>query len=77
MMCDLCKIDNGYIEAQFWHIVICRTCDIPMAVLKRHSHTMTLEEAKELVWVWERYFFGKELRTQARQILDHIHYHFL
>jgi hypothetical protein len=79
MKCDLCEIpEEDYIElCSTWFTVICKTCKIPMVVLRRHSHTLFLYELIELAYFLEVCYPEYDIRTQARQILDHVHFHLL
>jgi len=75
--CDLCKIsEEDYIEQyRSWFTVICKTCKIPMVVLRRHSYTLFPHELSDLAYFLNIHYPRHEIRTQARQILDHVHFH--
>ena len=83
--CPLCRLVAGEIKTKlYWNYglsicVSCETCHIPMAVIKRHDVKMTQEE-DEHIYTKALEYFGDNfagLRTQARKILDHAHYHIL
>lgn len=85
-MCELCRVideieaitftGQAFCEGLYWVVIKCRTCYVPMAILKSHSAAVTREELEELMGLWKEYYPKKMLRTQARQIADHIHFHF-
>lgn len=83
MDCELCELVSGDVVTKFyWEdelsiCVDCKTCEIPMTVIKRHDASMTRFEDQ---WVttkaiiqWGNKF--KKMRKEPRKIHDHAHYH--
>ena len=82
--CDLCKLvfENDIkteliAQTEYWLLTRCVKDGLKMAVLKRHATTLTLNEYKDLIALWEAYCPTANIRTQARKIHDHIHFHFV
>lgn len=83
--CPLCKLVAGDVKTKlYWTdklsiCVDCLTCNIPMAVIKRHAEEMTQEE-DEHIYTKALEYFGNDfagLRTEMNQLKDHSHYHIL
>ena len=85
--CPLCKLAKGNIITKlYWNseltiCVDCLTCGTghPIIVIKRHSPAMTEQEDTE-AFVKAQQYFGdnySDMRTTAKQIKDHAHYHVL
>lgn len=81
MNCDLCKFVEKegsdtrlYYQNSVIKIVDCRDCLIPMVVFKRHG-SATPRERRLAVAVINTLFEYENIRTQARKILDHEHWH--
>jgi len=77
--CDLCILDQKtrwYYEDDLIVICDCLSCRVPMIVLRKHTVRITPKIIYHLVDVSQR-VFGKniELRTQQRNIPDHLHWH--
>lgn len=88
MSCPLCDrielkkealVTRSIESAVYWDIFCCKTCKGPMAVLRRHSATMNYDELLELtaIMVCNNEVKELEIRTQARKITDHVHFHFV
>lgn len=82
--CPLClaeKLTHWFEETDLYWIALCKTCNVPMVVLKRHDTDVTADEAFDmlvaLAGVADKYF-GTTLWTLDRKpgrIPDHIHWH--
>ena len=83
--CPLCRLTHELITELFWDdelsiCVLCRTCKVPMVVIKRHSATMTAEEDEHVYQKSLEYFGDKfeDFRTEMRHPeWGHAHYHIL
>jgi len=79
MECELCCIESPEKASEYWIITTCHSCDEPMVALKRHSETMSMDELRDLTELLCTSFYTTfrhhRIRTQARKILDHIHFH--
>ena len=81
MDCLLCKAEHltkWYYEDELIYICDCKTCHIPMVVLKRHGMDVT---DAEMVHMRRKAceVFGDciTFRTGQRQIKDHLHWHII
>jgi len=63
----------------YWQFFYCKTDKLPMAVLRRHSETMSYDELAELLFMlgFNRNLKDKQIRTHAKKITDHIHFHLI
>ena len=88
MSCALCDrierkpdalLTKDILLGVYWDVFYCKTDGAPLAVLRRHSATMNYDELFELVGivVCNNELKALEMRTQARKITDHIHFHFI
>lgn len=81
MPCPLCALIKGdvkskwHIETDYFLVVDCITCRVPMAVLKRHDTKMADEERMDLEAI-SRIFHDRHMRTEMREIPEHLHVHF-
>ena len=85
MECDLCLLKrrtNVYIDNEYFIIMDCDSCHVPMIVWK--EHTMDVPEPDEQVmegFLIEcgRQFYGYNssffIDKNQRAVLDHIHWH--
>ena len=84
MECDLCLLKrktNVYIDNEYFIIMDCDSCHVPMIVWK--EHTMDVPESDEQVMeaflteVANRFYEGKSyfIDKNQRAILDHLHWH--
>ena len=84
MNCDLCLLKvrtNVYLDNEYFIILDCKSCHVPMIVWK--DHTMDVPEPDEQVmeaFLIEcgRQFYGDKpffIDKNQRDILDHIHWH--
>jgi len=84
MECDLCLLKrrtNVYIDNEYFIIMDCDSCHVPMIVWK--EHTMSVPEPDEQVmeaFLIEcgRQFYGDKsffIDKNQRAVLDHIHWH--
>lgn len=86
--CPLCqaeKLTHWFEETDLYWIALCKTCNVPMVVLKRHDTDVSLDEAADMICALMRIadaFFGKHhgtslcvLDRETRQIPDHWHAH--
>lgn len=88
MKCELCKLVEDIskeIDKSYYYqddlIVIkdCRTCGIPMIVIKRHDKDPTPEELERAELVMKK-LFGEKARFRGigmRSIRQHYHEHIL
>ena len=84
-MCDLCELKiktNVYLDNEYFIILDCKDCKIPMVVWK--EHTMNVPEPDEQVmeaFLIEcgRQFYGYNgsffIDKNQRQVFDHLHWH--
>lgn len=82
--CELCKlvfddrvITRFYIETEYWYVVDCKKCKSPMAVLKSHGKMVLSQALGDLLAIWLKHFPEMMLRTQMKNIPDHLHFHFV
>jgi len=84
MECPLCKLEkktDWYFENVMLAVLECKTCNLPMVVLKRHTMEPTAKEEKamirELTKVADAFFDEGNwaLRKYQRNIKDHLHFH--
>ena len=84
MKCDLCLLKvrtNVYLENEYFIILDCKSCLVPMAVWK--EHTMNVPEPDEQVMKAFLTEYGKQfynnqsfvIDTNQREIFDHLHWH--
>ena len=79
-MCELCKaepITKWFYEDETVWVALCRTCNVPMIVLRRHGEA-TERELGYMEGVAHVLFLqGKTgwIRKEQRKILDHAHWH--
>jgi hypothetical protein len=84
MKCDLCLLKirtNVYLENEYFIILDCKSCHVPMAVWK--EHIMSIPEPDEqvmeafLIETANRFYEGKRyfIDKNQREILDHMHWH--
>ena len=84
MECDLCLLKirtNVYLENEYFIILDCKSCHIPMVVWKDHTMSVLkpdeqvmeafLIETANMFYEGKRYFIDKN----QREILDHMHWH--
>lgn len=76
MMCCLCRItDFDWEEGNFLG-AICRTCCVPMIILKEHKSELNQEEVEEKKRLISKYYPDLEERgIGMRDIKDHWHEH--
>ena len=83
-VCDLCLLkrkSNVYIDNEYFIIMDCDSCHVPMIVWK--EHTMDVPDPDEqimeafLTEVANRFYEGKSyfIDKNQRAVLDHIHWH--
>ena len=78
--CDLCKRELCtkfyYEDDNFW-IVDCKTCNIPMIVLKAHRNFATEDEELEMKTIVRQIFheYDYYIDNNMRAIPDHMHWH--
>lgn len=80
--CELCRLCSGhdrtttiYHEDKVCVVVECRTCRVPMAVLKRHTPEANCREVAYLLRVCMRLFPGRRVDFKRRSIPEHYHLH--
>ena len=84
MKCDLCLLQrkrNVYIDNEYFIIMDCDSCLVPMVVWK--EHTMDVPEPDEqmmkafLIEVANQFYEGKNyfIDKNQRAVLDHLHWH--
>jgi len=77
--CELCKrerLTQWFHEDDICWVAICKTCGVPMIVLKRHTMEPTEEELRHLEEVVRRLFGDTaRVRKTQRKIPDHLHWH--
>jgi len=81
MECPLCKAEhltNWYYEDDLFYFCDCKSCGIPMVVLRRHTMKPSWDEVNGMKYV-TRVLFGADIRfrTEQRQIKDHLHWHII
>lgn len=81
-MCELCnpkRITKWYdnVKSKYWLVFDCKTCNMPMVVLKRHSMQASIEEIEEAVYITAKYFPHRTFRINQRNIKDHLHWHLI
>ena len=83
-VCDLCLLKrrtNVYIDNEYFIIMDCDSCHVPMIVWK--EHTMSVPEPDEQVMeaflteVANQFYEGKSyfIDKKQRAVLDHMHWH--
>jgi Zn ribbon nucleic-acid-binding protein len=78
MSCPLCKAEKltwWYYEDSLCWIADCKTCGVPLAVLKRHTTQPTPEEVEHMVQIAKKLFPGKRIDFTMKSILGHFHFH--
>ena len=80
--CPLCRLAAGrdrvsrvWYEDGFCVVVTCRSCGVPMVVLKRHTAEANCREVSRLLRVVMRLFPGRRVDFRRRSIPDHYHLH--
>ena len=84
MECDLCLLKvrtNVYLENEYFIILDCKSCLVPMAVWK--EHTMLVPEPDEqvmeafLIEVANQFYKDEEyyISKDQQEIFDHLHWH--
>jgi len=86
--CPLCRLyENREITTRFYFendqviLVDCKTCGVPMVVLKRHTDNPSREEIKEMYWALlnkvpeNQQKAGWQIENLMRSIPNHPHYH--
>lgn len=81
MTCELRDLERKtkiYYEDPSFIIIDCKSCKIPMIILRRHSMILSISELSNIIEV-VRKKFGKnvELRMNQRKIPDHWHVHII
>ena len=74
-LCELEKVTRWYYEDDVIVILECKTCHVPMGVLRRHSMEPTQEEQNHLESKLLELFPNKQLDKVQRKITDHLHFH--
>lgn len=82
MNCPLCnpeRITKWYdnIKSEYWLIFDCKTCCIPMLVLKRHTMQPTKAELNEAEEIRKNFFSNRKFRKNQRKIPNHLHWHLI
>jgi hypothetical protein len=80
-LCELAKITQWLYEDDTIVVILCESCEVPMAVLR--DHRVTVEESLRdsirvrLVEAASEFFDSKEffIDETMRQIPDHLHMH--
>lgn len=78
-MCQLCQVgehEKQWDEGRFYGL-ICKTCRVPMIVLKEHKAKLSDEERAEMIEIVKRRYSDKKLRGYMRSIIEHWHDHLL
>ena len=78
MDCELCKLEKltkWYYEDKSFVIIDCKTCHVPMVVLRRHGDHPTATELKKIFSVVRRKFPNRKWDFTNRKIHDHWHFH--
>lgn len=84
MSCPLCNLSREtewFYEGPTCAVLLCRSCKVPMCVLKRHSVEPRIEELLEManaIRAVADEFFGEGnyyVDTTMRSIPEHLHYH--
>ena len=82
--CPLCqaeKLTHWFEETDLYWIALCKTCNVPMVVLKRHDTDISVDEAADMISALAEIadeFFGTSiwrLDRECRKIPDHWHAH--
>jgi len=77
--CELCKLEKKtkwHFEDDFFVLLDCDTCKVPMLVLRRHDTKLTKDEKEILDFlVWKYNNLGKPDYVM-RSIPQHFHLHF-
>jgi len=82
--CDLCKLIQGKIITENYYederviIVNCKSCEIPMLVLKDHRMELSSEEERDFEYIIKRQLPDLwYIRKKQRKIHDHLHWHII
>lgn len=77
-MCELCNAikDAIWIEGSFFGL-ICKSCKIPMIVLKHHKENLSVGERNEMINIIKKRYPNYILRGYMRSIPDHWHDHLI
>lgn len=80
--CALCRLAAGrdrvtrvWYEDEVCVVVDCRTCGVPMVVVKRHVEVAGCRESAHMVRVAKRLFPGGHIDFRKRSIPGHDHFH--
>jgi hypothetical protein len=76
MSCDLCNAEGENLSKTF-KTLICRSCKVPMIVLRHHRPTINKSERKEAESLRRRHFSDKRFRGYMRKMPDHWHDHLI
>ena len=77
-MCSLCNVKNKEWESDKFFGLICRTCNVPMIVLKEHKASLTDEEAQEFKKLIKIYYPDRKPRNVGmRSLPNHWHEHLI
>lgn len=82
LYCELCRLVDGEVKTRLYYrddrvvIVDCLTCGIPMLVFGHHGET-TDDEKRYALNIINQLFEYESIRTQARKIRDHEHWHII
>lgn len=81
MNCLLCKAEHltkWYYEDGLMYICDCKTCHIPMVILKRHGTKLRDGELKKMEnKAYELFGDNISFRMERRNIKDHFHFHII
>ena len=75
MNCELCDTID-WEEGEIFKVVECKTCHIPMFVLREHRQFTELEKTFIHYYFARKYYPDKIIRWEQRRIKDHAHCHF-
>ena len=80
--CALCRLCSGLDRVtRVWYedpvcvIVDCKSCRVPMVVLKRHVEVATCRESAHMIRVTKKLFPGGRIDFKKRSIPGHDHFH--
>lgn len=84
MSCELCILEiktTVYYESDYFIILDCKDCLIPMAVWKRHKMKISKQGEyvmREMLKIKAKEFYGNTnfyIDVIQRKVLDHLHWH--
>jgi hypothetical protein len=84
MKCDLCILEiktNVYYETEWYTILDCKDCNIPMAVWKYHRMKIPEQGAfvmEEMLKIHAEKFYGHSdfhIDKEQKKIPNHLHWH--